>query len=232
MTVHNMEKNGMGDDLERRSYFLVEVRADEPDGAPKIEGIAAVYNQPAVIETLSGSFIEVIEPGFFEDALGNDVRALWNHNTDMVLGRTRSGTLRLGDREMGLGVEIDPPDTQAGRDAVVSIRRGDVDQMSFAFSVKSGEDSWAEKDGKIVRTLKRGACKQLYDVSPVTFPAYPQTSVAVRSVLQDHQLAAEASRDGGAEQELQAEAEQAKAQARRRRRERTRKIDLTIKMEE
>jgi hypothetical protein len=219
-------------EIERRSYHFIEVRAGEPGEEPRIEGIAAVYDQPTEIETYSGSFVEVIEPGFFEDAMDNDVRALWNHNTDIVLGRTKSGTLRLVDKQEGLGVEIDPPDTQAGRDAVTSIRRGDVDQMSFAFSVRTGGDDWKEKDGKMVRTLKRGACKQLYDVSPVTFPAYPQTSVAVRSALMDHQLAAEASRDGDAGQEPQAEAEQAKAQARRRRRSRVRKLDLTLKMED
>jgi len=226
-----MEKReNNSDDIERRSYHLIELRAGEPGEDPKIEGIAAVYNQPTRISTGFGDFTEVIEPGFFENALGDDVRALWNHNTDIVLGRTKSGTLKLNDKREGLGVEIDPPDTQAGKDAVISIRRGDVDQMSFAFSVKSGWDEWKEgEDGKMVRTLKRGACKQLYDVSPVSFPAYPQTSVAVRSWLQDHKLAADESRDGDAGQAPQIEAEQAKAQARRRRKAAVRKVEIKIR---
>jgi len=214
-------------EVERRSYQMVEVRASEAGTEPRIEGIAAVYNQPTLIESWVGSFTEIIEPGFFESVLENDVRALWNHNTDMVLGRTKSRTLKLNDRDEGLGVTIDPPDTQLGRDAVTSIRRGDVDQMSFAFSVKHGADEWKESEGVLTRTLKRGACKELYDVSPVSFPAYPQTSVGVRSMLS--KLAAGESLNGDAEQELLAQAERSRAQRRVRAKNRKRFLEIKSK---
>jgi len=221
------EEEGMVENGERevRNYQMIEVRVSEAGTEPRIEGIAAVYNQPTEIDGWFGSFIEVIDPGFFEGVLRNDVRALWNHNTDLVIGRTKNGTLKLNDQEAGLGVEIDPPDTQTGRDAVTSIRRGDVDQMSFAFSVKQGWDEWKEnEEGNMVRTLKRGACKQLYDVSPVSFPAYPQTSVGVRSVLSN--LAAGGSLNGDADQAIQIAAAEARAQRRVRAKNRKRHIEI------
>lgn len=174
-----MEKN-TNPDVEVR-MFTIELRSSDGE-APHIEGMAAVYNSWS--EDLGG-FREMIEPGFFENVLKQDVRALWNHNSDLVLGRTKSGTLRLEDTERGVQVDIVPPDTQTGRDALTSIGRGDVDQMSFAFSVKQGGDEWIrEKDGSIKRVLKRGGAANLYDVSPVAFPAYAKTSVYVRSQLE------------------------------------------------
>lgn len=177
-----MRAKDMVPDQEERSYE-VELRVTNMDGKPKIEGVAAVYNSWS--EDL-GYFREMIEPGFFDEVLKGDTRALWNHNADLVLGRTKSGTLQLEDTERGLGILIDPPDTQAGRDAMTSIKRRDVTQMSFAFMIKPGGDEWIrEKDGKIKRILKRGGASRLFDVSPVTFPAYPRTSVYVRSMLED-----------------------------------------------
>lgn len=158
--------------MERR-FFEVEVRA-EGEQAPKIAGYAAVFGQPSVL--LYGQFREVIERGAFAGDLAGDVRALWNHDTNMPLGRTKAGTLALAEDAHGLRVEIDPPATQWGRDAVESIRRGDVDQMSFGFDVV--EDEWDQQDdGTLVRTLRK---VKLYEVSPVVFPAYPQTAVSVR----------------------------------------------------
>jgi HK97 family phage prohead protease len=209
------QSDAMGDDYELRSFHLVEVRAESGE-VPKIYGTAAVYNQATVIETFAGSFSETIEPGFFDDVLGDDVRALWNHNTDLVLGRTKSGTLELQDQAGGLGVKIDPPATQWGRDALTSISRGDVDQMSFAFSVKMNGDEWRETESGLVRVLKRGGCKQLYDVSPVSFPAYPTTSVGVRSKLQESQRDGAGDRNGGGEQGLPTGPEPEPAQGRRR----------------
>lgn len=102
---------------------------------------------------------------------------MWQHNTDFVLGRTKSGTLKLWEDDHGLAFEILPPNTQFARDALASIQRGDVDQMSFGFETM--RDRWGEDDaGGIVRDLIE---VELLDVSPATFPAYPQTSVAVRS---------------------------------------------------
>jgi hypothetical protein len=176
------------EEMEVRSY-PVEMRVVNAE-KPTIEGRAVVYGKKS--ELLFGMFREVIEPGFFEGVLKQDVRALWNHNADLVLGRTKSGTLELIDTERSLDVRIDPPDTQVGRDAVTLIGRGDVSQMSFGFVVKQGGDEWKkERDGTQTRILKRGGCERLFDVSPVTYPAYPQTSVAVRSMMEQLGLTAE-----------------------------------------
>ena len=170
------------DDIERR-FMVDELRLLEAEGeSPKIQGYAAVFGKRSEV---LGDFVEQIEPGFFAPALKHDVRALWNHNTDLVLGRTRNKTLTLQEDERGLRVVIDPPNTQWGRDAMELIRRGDVTQMSFGFSVKPGGDEWnTEGKGLRVRTLKAGGCKALYDVSPVTFPAYPQTTAQVRAMVE------------------------------------------------
>lgn len=163
---------------ERRTVQITEIRA-ENDG--KISGYAAVFNQPS--ELLYGSFREVIRPGAFNSSLQNDIRALWNHDTAYVLGRNKSGTLAIREDERGLRVDITPPETQWARDLMVSIKRGDISQMSFGFNVK--KDSWSatQEDGTQMRTLED---VNLHEVSVVTFPAYPQTAVAVRKI--EHKL--------------------------------------------
>ena len=163
-------------EMERR-HLPLEIRVERrDDGAAVIVGHAAVFGQ--LSEDLGG-FREQIMPGAFADALqSDDVRALWNHNPDYVLGRNRSNTLTMSEDSRGLAIEIVPPDTQTIRDLVLApMERGDVSQMSFAFSVRPGGQDWAKDDaGQVVRTLKR---LRLFDVSPVTYPAYPQTDVSV-----------------------------------------------------
>ncbi len=148
------------------------------DGKRRIVGHAAVFNQ--LSEDLGG-FREQIAPGAFADAIKtDDVRALFNHNPDHVLGRNMAGTLQLSEDSRGLAIEIDPPDTQLARDLLVSMERGDINQMSFGFSVRPNGQNWAKDDsGQVVRTLTK---VRLFDVSPVTFPAYPQTDVAARDL--------------------------------------------------
>lgn len=167
--------------MEKRAFNLKEIRiadASDEKSMPTIVGYAAVFNQWS--EDLGG-FRERIAPGAFADALKtDDVRALFNHNPDHILGRNIAGTLRLSEDSEGLRIEIDPPDTQVARDLIVSMRRGDITQMSFGFSVVMSDQIWEEKeDGTVERTIKRAS---LFDVSPVTYPAYPQTEVAVRSM--------------------------------------------------
>lgn len=168
--------------LERRVVTLTEVEVRNEDGdAGAITGYAAVY------DTWSGDlggFKEIIRPGFFRSALQNsDVRALWNHNSDLILGRTRAGTLAITDDSRGLHTVTQPPDTQWGRDAVVSIARGDVDQMSFAFTVHEEGQRWTRDDesGMMKRELLPDGCAELFDISPVTYPAYEATRVSVRT---------------------------------------------------
>lgn len=167
-------------DIERRAFLAdgltIERRDQEP---PRLCGHAAVFNQ--LSEDLGG-FREQILPGAFTDAItGDDVRALFNHDPNFVLGRNRAKTLTLAEDARGLAIDILLPDTQTVRDLVVApIERGDVSQMSFAFSVRPGGQDWAKDDeGRVIRTLKK---LRLYDVSPVTYPAYPSTDVAVREL--------------------------------------------------
>lgn len=159
----------------------IQIRVERRDGeGSKIIGHAAVFNS---LSDDLGGFREQIAPGAFTEAVKtDDIRALWNHDPNYVLGRNRSKTLRLSEDTKGLAIEIDPPDTQWARDLMISIERGDVSQMSFAFSVKPNGQNWGkDDDGKVVRTLTN---VRLYDVSPVTYPAYQQTDVALRSMEQ------------------------------------------------
>jgi Escherichia/Staphylococcus phage prohead protease len=161
----------MQPEVERRS--IREVRAKDEG---KIEGYAAVFN--SLSEELWG-FREVIMPGAFDRALKeeHDVRALVNHDPNQILGRTKSGTLKLSVDDHGLLAEIDPPDTQAARDALTSIRRGDLDGMSFAFRTLT--DAWRMEDGVQIRELLD---LELLDVSVVAYPAYPETQVSARAL--------------------------------------------------
>lgn len=145
-----------------------EVR-EEADGM-HLTGYAARFNEPS--EPLP--FTERIAPGAFKRSLRsrNDIKLLWNHDSSMVLGSTRAGTLTLSEDEQGLKVDAILPDTTAGRDARVLIQRGDVTGFSFGFTVPKGGDTWNE-DGT-ERTLKS---VRLMEVSTgVAFPAYPTTN--------------------------------------------------------
>lgn len=161
---------------ERALPGVVEVREKDGGGAV-IRGLAAVYDK---LSDNLGGFREIIAPGAFEDTDMSDVRALFNHDSNFVLGRTVSQTLRLTRVREGLEYEIDVPATRTILDLVMEpIKRGDVSQSSFGFIVGSGNDSWDEdEDGVLIRTINK--VRSLFDVSPVTFPAYPDTSVGAR----------------------------------------------------
>ena len=167
---------------EERVFTLdqVEVRDGEPGKPARIVGHAAVFNSWS--EDLGG-YRERIAPGAFRKTVQeSDIRALWNHDPNFVLGRTKSSTLSLHEDKKGLLIEITPPDTQLVRDLVLEpMRRGDVDQASFAFRAIAEEMSAGpNRAGLYERTLQE---MQLFDVSPVTFPVYSQTDMAVRSIL-------------------------------------------------
>lgn len=170
-----MSKSAMGK-TERRAFDL-ELRVEHggENSPPRLVGHAALF------DTLSedlGGFREKIAAGAFSKSIGGDVRALFNHDPNFVLGRTRAKTLRLAEDGRGLAIEIDPPDTAMAAAVVTSIQRGDVSQMSFGF--RTIRDHWElDSDGAAIRTLIEA---QLLDVSPVTFAAYPQTDVAVRAM--------------------------------------------------
>ncbi len=181
------KKNTGASNVERRLHQAnFEVRQNE--GEPKkIVGYAAVFNKRSLNLSFSEEYplFEIIEPGAFEAVLNDDVRAVIDHKGGLqTLGRTKSGTLKVSEDDIGLRFELEPPDTQAGRDIVTLIERGDIDQASFKFSVKKGGDKFEDDgDGKTtIRTIKRGGVAKLEDVSPVTFPAYPDTIVQSRSI--------------------------------------------------
>jgi HK97 family phage prohead protease len=164
--------------IEDEEYEEDEEDDVEDDAMPmRFRGYAAVFNMPS--EPLP--FVESIAPGAFKRSLasGREVRMFLNHNTDQVLGSTRSGTLVLKEDERGLWVENDLPPTSVGRDLSILMQRGDVHSMSFGFSIPRGGDSWSE-DGQS-RELREVI---LHEVSVVTgFPAYPATTGAsVRNV--------------------------------------------------
>lgn len=155
-----------------------------PDGPPQLVGYAAVFNSP----TRVGSFEERIAEGAFSDAIAqDDVRALFNHDPNYILGRTTAGTLRLAQDARGLRYEVDLPDTAWARDLWASVQRGDITQSSFAFAVAPDGEQWDGTQKPPVRTLTR---IHLFDVSPVTYPAYTQTTVAVRAEARAAELAA------------------------------------------
>lgn len=143
-------------------------------GARKIGGYAAVFDAPADI---GGYFQETIAKGAFSDAVKGDVRALVDHDSGRVIGRTTAGTLRLQEDDTGLGVEIDLPDTTDGRDLATLIERGDISGMSFGFVVT--KQTWDESGDIPKRTIEK---VELHEVSVVAFPAYDDTSIAMRSL--------------------------------------------------
>lgn len=167
--------------LEYRNYELsgivVEERAEGKPG--KIQGHAAVFNQLSV-PLDGGWYKERINPGAFAKTIKeDDIRALWNHDDNWVLGRNKSGTLSLKEDDKGLFVVIEPPDTTWAADLSKTIKRKDVDQMSFGFNVIG--EHWVKENNWNIRILDE---VKLWDVSPVTYPAYPQTDVAIRSMLE------------------------------------------------
>lgn len=189
---------------EARSFAgTVEVRASGDKGA-KVRGLAVVFGKRS--ENLGG-FREIIQEGALDETDMSDVRALFNHDSNFVLGRNVSKTLRLEITRDGLQYDIDMPDTQTIRDLVLEpIKRGDVDQSSFGFIIGQGNDEWHEdEEGVLIRTIKK--IQRLFDVSPVTFPAYQDSTAGARSMsryleerdatlaIRDQEIAARTKRD-------------------------------------
>lgn len=152
----------------------IELRKKDDGQSRTIRGYAAVFNRDS--ENL-GFFIERIAPGAFDGVLNDDTVALFNHDPNLPLSRNGAG-LTLGVDDVGLFYEFDAPNTTIGNDLLENVRSGIIKQSSFAFTVK--EEQWTERKGEpTIRTIKK--VDRLYDVSPVTYPAYPDTTVASRS---------------------------------------------------
>lgn len=149
-------------------------RSDEETKTRTISGYAAVFNSPT---RLWEDLDEVIAPGAFSRAISSsDVRCLFNHDWSNVLGRTKSGTLRLSEDERGLKFEVDLPDTTVARDLIKSMERGDINQCSFGFIPT--EETWDYNSTPMLRTIHE---VELYEVSIVPLPAYEDTEAALRS---------------------------------------------------
>jgi Escherichia/Staphylococcus phage prohead protease len=165
----------MAEDLETRTLDAAELRVESRGLRPVIRGYAIVYNR---LSEVLGFFREQIAPEAIQSTLreGVDLRALVNHDPNVLLGRMKSGTLRVETDSHGFRVEIDPPASATG--ILESIGRGDVSGMSFAFRTLA--DKWDETVEPPIRTVTDMLVRE---VSVVTFPAYPQTDVALRSLV-------------------------------------------------
>jgi uncharacterized protein len=167
--------------------ITIEIREQTEEGVPSKRTISGSIK----FNSLSGemrdyygdSFVEEIATGAFDESLKTrGVVGLWSHRTDMVLGNTKSGTLRIVTTASELRFEIDLPDTSIGNDVWETIKRGDVDGVSFGMRVT--KDKWSsEKRESGGRLYKRSILNaELYEISPVAFPAYPANEVSVRSL--------------------------------------------------
>jgi HK97 family phage prohead protease len=160
----------------------VDVEALDTRGRTVV-GYAAVYGVPSEPLALLDGAREQIAPGAFADVLDSDVRALLNHDANEVLGRTKSGTLRLSDEQRGLRFELDLPDSPLGENVRSAVKRGDIDGASFRFVV--GEEQWDNE----VRTVTK--VKELHDVTIATYPAYSEASIELRTRNQSKELEVE-----------------------------------------
>lgn len=164
---------------DRKLQLGGEINFREADEAErKVSGYAAIFNSEA---RLAEILVEKIAPGAFKSSMQNDVRALWGHDTNKIIGRTTNGTLKLEEDERGLRFDLILPDTVDGKDAFTLIKRGDVTGVSFGFRVKKDQWEKGEEGKPHVRTLLD---VDLLEISPCAFPAYEDTSVSARSALE------------------------------------------------
>ncbi len=151
---------------------------------PRIVGVAALYydGTPRTEYAMGYGMVERIRPGAFAGLLkeGTDTMALFNHESSQILGRTTAKTLRLKSTRRGLLYDIDPPDTQTGRDVVENLRNGNITGSSFAFTI--GKDKVTTDEDRDVMIREIIKVERLFDVGPVTYPAYENTEAGLRSV--------------------------------------------------
>ncbi|EPE61283.1 phage prohead protease, HK97 family [Exiguobacterium sp. S17] len=161
----------------------LEIREDD-DGKRTLSGYAVKWEMKSHAMGWFRRFKEQFKRGAFADSLTkDDQRYLWSHDISKVLGRTKNGTLRLYEDNIGLRFELDLPNTTLGNDTYESIKRGDVDGVSFGFRMKKEE--WDESDpDNVLRTISQA---DLLEISAVAFPAYPDSEVQARSESDPYQ---------------------------------------------
>jgi hypothetical protein len=171
--------------VERMTFMGdVELRMDEERG-PVITGLGVRYNKYSAD---LGGFVEVVLPGSGNKTIvEQDIRGLFNHDPNNLLGRKGAGTLRLASEDQGIRYFIDAPDTQVGRDVIELVRRGDIPGSSFGFTlVNERSQSWAKTSrGYPVRQIHEYVMR---DIGPVTFPAYGSTEPALRMLAEERSI--------------------------------------------
>lgn len=175
-----METRKQAPEPERRFYSgTLELRATD-SGDPEIFGYALKFG----VSYDMGWFTEEIHRDALAKADMQDVRILFNHDVNQILGRTKSGTAKVGIDNIGMWYRATLPKSPIGETVRAAIERGDVDQSSWGFTLRYEDDStgdmWERKNGKDHRTITD--VRKVWDASPVTFPANPDTSVAKRSL--------------------------------------------------
>ena len=165
----------------RKSSVVKEQREFRMENAEQngntIRGYAAIYNSDS---EWMGGFYEQIATGAFDGVMDNDVRAYFNHDENLLLGRVSSGTLRISTDKRGLFYEVDLPNTTYANDLAELMKRGDVNQSSFAFLIE--KDRWEQRDGTTYRIIEK--VSRLLDVSPVSQPAYPDSTSELKRDLE------------------------------------------------
>ena len=178
--VHPFSRLELFDAEVRKSSVVIEQRDYHMESMEQngnvVRGYAAVYDSDSEFM----GYYEQIEKGAFDDVLNDDVRAYYNHDENYLLGRVSSGTLRIGTDKRGLFYEVDLPKTSYANDLVELMKRGDINQSSFAFLI--GEDRWEQRDGKTYRIISK--ISRLLDVSPVAQPAYPAATSELKRDLE------------------------------------------------
>lgn len=170
MTIRNQKK------VEKRTVDItnLQTRAEQDGDKHVISGYASVFNSRTTIG--DDWWTEEIAPGAFSETIGkdNDIRALFNHDWNNVLGRTKAGTLKLEEDDHGLKFEVELPNTSVARDLVESLKRGDINQCSFGF-IPTAEE-WDYSVEPAHRTITK---VELFEVSVVSIPAYDDTEVSL-----------------------------------------------------
>lgn len=159
----------------------LELRQAEENGPAVLAGLVVPYSVLSDEDAIPWFRERFLKGAFARTIVSDDIKAYWMHEKTYIFGSTKAGTLRLSEKDAGLFFEIDMPNTSMGNDAIVSIKRGDVDGMSFCFRAVVQE--WDEKDPEnVIRTITEA---DLFEISPEPFPAYTSTSVSARSAESD-----------------------------------------------
>lgn len=167
---------------EKRCFYHDETRARVVNEETRtIKGYGIVFNKESVDLRAGGrTFREVIRPEAVQGVPLDNILSMHNHRSERLLGNTRSGTMRVGVDKIGVWYEVDLPNSPTGQDVYESVKRGDTQGSSFQFDIKSDGDKWSMREGKAFREVVK--FNGVYEMGPVSEPAYPDTSIAARSM--------------------------------------------------